>query len=242
MNNNHLQKGDVRDTVLERIRSGNVRMRSRIFFIAKTILVCVVVILVSLLSILIASFIFFALRVGGHESLLGFGPRGIIPFLALFPWPLLLLDVVLLAFLEMLLREFRFAYRRSLLYLFLGLVAVVGGLGLLIDAQTKFNHDRFMDAQEGRLPPPLRGAYTGARGMPPERLGVYRGFVTQVDQATFSMTHNDQDQDLDDRRFTVVPPPGFPLSQISPGDHIYVAGDHAGGVIHAYGIRVLTDQ
>lgn len=228
--------------MLERIRSGKLHMRPRALFLLKALAVLGVAFLVLLLSILIASFMFFALRVGGHDSLLGFGPRGIIPFLEVFPWPLLLLDIALLAFLEMLLREFRFVYRRSLLYLFLILLAVAGASGLLIDSRTSFHHDRFIDAEQGRLPPPIRGVYTGARGIPPERLGVYRGFVMQVDETSFTMTRDDQDHDEDDRRWTVIPSPRFPLNHLSPGDHIYVAGDRKGEDIQAYGIHVLGDR
>lgn len=242
MNTNPTPHEDIRDQVLERIRSGKLNMRPRAVFVLKALVVLGVALLVLLLSILITSFIFFAVRVGGHESLLRFGPRGFVPFLELFPWALLLLDIALLAFLEMLLREFRFAYRRSLLYLFLALLAVAGASGLLIDSRTNFHHDRFMEAQEGRLPPPLRGAYTGARGVPPERLGVYRGYVMQVNDTTFIMTRDDQDTHEDTRRWTVLVPPTFPLSNISPGDHVYVAGDRTGEEIKAYGIRVLGNR
>ncbi len=227
--------------VLERIRSGKVKMKPKIFFVLKALLLLGVAFLVLIVSTLLASFIFFGLRVGGHESLLGFGFHGFTTFLLLFPWPLALLDILLLAVLELLLRQFKFAYRRSLLYSFLVLAVVAGASGFLFDTETRFHDDRFEESKRGALPPPFQGVYNGAHPRAPERLGVYRGFVTGIGEETFSMTHDDQDNDADDRIRVVLPPPHFPLSSLEEGDRVYVAGEEREGVITAYGINVLED-
>lgn len=238
---NTQKPSDIQQKVLEQIDSGKVRMRSRLFFILKSAIVLGVALLILLLTIFLASFIFFGLRVGGHEALLGFGARGVLPFLSVFPWPLLLLDIALLILLESLLHRFKFAYRRPLLYIFLGLLVLAGTLGLLLDRETPFHDDRLEEAEQGELIEPLELIYESARQTPPEELGVYRGFVTQVEEKDFVMTNNDNDSDEDDGTWRVESIEGTEQDEVEVGDRVYVAGDREDDVIRAYGVRVLED-
>lgn len=228
-----------KDAVLEKIRAGAVRMRPKLYFILKASAVAFVAFLVLAVSVFLASFIFFAIRLNGSDSLLGFGPRGLGLFLETFPWPLALLDLVLILGLEWLLRRFRFAYSRSVLLILLALLAVVGGIGVTVSQTTRFHDDLFEHAEREGLPPPLGAFYRGAHQKPPEELGVYRGVVTTIGSETFVLTHEDFDQDQDEGDWVIAPPDGFDIAVIQIGDRVFVAGDIDGEIVRAYGIRIL---
>lgn len=158
-------------------------MRPRAYFVLRAAAALVVALVVLVISIFICNFIFFTIRLNGHESLLA-RPGGILLFLQFFPWTLLALDALMVLVLEQMLRYFKFAYRRPVLYLVLGLIAAVAAAGFALDRGTPFN-DRALDwADHGRLPPPFIEIYEGAhRPLPPElRPGETRVFRVQVGQ------------------------------------------------------------
>lgn len=229
----------TQDTVLERIRSGELTMHSRSFFILKSLLILALSALVLLLSVWLASFISFGLRITGHDSLLGFGTRGLALFLTVFPWQFLVLDIILIALLVWLLQRFRFIYRTPILIV-LGVLFVLGAAsGLLFDRETRFHTDLFEHAEAGELPSFVEGLYKSASPVAPEDRGVYRGFVTNSSPGVFLMTHDDRDRGEDDGSWMVIVPAGYDTGILRIGDKVYVAGDREGTSIRAYGVRVL---
>ncbi|HWU24747.1 MAG TPA: hypothetical protein VN086_03280 [Candidatus Paceibacterota bacterium] len=237
--NNNPEQHQIESEVLERIRSGKLRMKPRFFFVLKTALVIAITVLILLISVWLASFISFGLRLSGNDSLLGFGTRGILMFIAVFPWWLALIDLALIALLAWLLRHFKFGYRKPVLYLLGALI--VGGVagGLLFDRETPFHDDRFHEAESGELFAPLESLYEGAHTKAPEDQGIYRGFVVTVAPDSFVLTHDDYDNSPDDGTWTVRPPSGFDIRMVRVGDRVYVGGEKDGNVIEAYGVRIL---
>jgi hypothetical protein len=104
-----------------------------------------------LISISVVSFVFFSIHESGEQFLLGFGKKGIITFLSLFPWSALVLDVLLLLFLQWILQGFRFGHRFSLLSLFLGVFLFSSVLGGAV-ALTPFHAMLLEQADHGELP------------------------------------------------------------------------------------------
>lgn len=228
-----------KDAVLEKIRAGAVTMRPKFYFILKAFVVALVAVLILALSIFLASFIFFSFRLNGSDSLLSFGPRGVMTFFQIFPWVLAILDIALIAFLEWLLRRFRFAYSRPMLYILIALIAVVTALSLLVASGTRF-HDQLLEhADRDELPLPLGAFYEGAREKPQAELGVFRGEVTEVREDTFVITNDDTDQDEDDGTWEVAFPEDFDHEGIDIGDRVFVAGDHDGEEVSPYGVKVI---
>lgn len=238
--NNNPQHNQVQNEVLERIRSGQLQMKPRLFFVLKTVLVISIAALILLISVWLTSFISFGLRLSGNESLLGFGSRGTLIFLNVFPWGLATLNLVLLALLAWLLRRFKFGYRKPLLYLLIALVIGGVAVGLLFDRETRFHDDRFEEAEAGELFGPLESFYEMAHSRAPEEHGVYRGFVLEVREESFVLTHDDHDNDEDDGTWTVSPPMNYDIKTLKVGDRVYVAGEREGGEIEAYGVRILN--
>lgn len=239
MNN---EQKNISDTVLTHIRSGGVRMRSKLYFAVQIALTFIVACAVLALSIFLASYILFVLRINGHESLLSFGWRGVGVFFELIPWALVGADVVLLLVLEWMLRRFKFGYQHSILYLFLFLIVVAGTLGVALDRGTPFHDTLSKHAENNELVFPLTALYEHARRPAPGELGVYRGVVLSVGEETFVMTYDDRDNDGDDGMWTVFPPLGFEIEEVLLGDRVYVAGDRLEDSIRAYGIHILEHE
>ncbi|HWP61622.1 MAG TPA: hypothetical protein VN495_03395 [Candidatus Paceibacterota bacterium] len=150
---------DLKDRVLGKIRSGEVMMHSRTYFALKIVALVIVLFLALVVSVLLFSFIFFTVRLNILDAMTHRGPNGFMLFVRLFPWHLLLLDIILIALAEILMRTFRFAYGSPTLYLLVGLIACVLALGLFIDRATSFNDDMRMRAHSNGLPEPLNDMY-----------------------------------------------------------------------------------
>ncbi len=228
-----------KDAVLEKIRAGAVQMRPRFYFVLKAFTVAVVAGLVLVLSIFLASFIFFSLRLNATDSLLSFGSRGLITFLQMFPWPFALLDLGLIFLLEWLLRRFRFAYSRPMLYILIALVAVVTSASLLVASGTRFHDSLLERADRDELPLPLGAFYEGAREKAASDFGVFRGEVIEIREDTFVISNDDMDADEDDGTWEIAYPSDYERYEIEVGDRVFVAGDEDEGAVSPYGVKVI---
>lgn len=234
---------NTKDAVLARIREKRILMRPKFLFTFDALLAGFVALVILAVSIALVGFIFFSLRVGGHESLLSFGPRGMATFLLVFPWPLLALDILLVLFLETLLRRFKFGYRSPVLYLLIVLIAIAGGAGLALDRATHVNDDLLDQADHGGLPPPFGEVYEHLHGPAPHDRGIFRGVVNGIGTSTFSMSGENFDNATDTVIYRVIVPPSTSIGDFNTGEYVYVAGDLEGTTtIRAFGIRVLSTK
>lgn len=156
-----MSKQELKDRILAEIRSGQVAMRPRAYFVLQVIALIVVALAALAVSVFLFNFIVFSIRLNRVDTLLGVGPRGWFAFLTFFPWSQLALDVLLVLVLEWLVRKFSWGYKVPTLYLLAGLLALTFVTGAFIDRATPFNDDLW----QGRrgLPPPLQIIYVGAR-------------------------------------------------------------------------------
>ena len=229
----------ARENVLTKIREKRVSMRPKLFFVLEGLLAGFVILVILAVTVALVSFILFGLRLNGHESLLGFGPRGVGSFLLLFPWPLLVLDALLVVFLERLLRRFKFGYRSPILYLLLGLCAVAVASGLLLDRGTNLNDELLRRADHGGLPSPFGELYEHMRTPAPHDRGIYRGTISEIATSSIRILYDDLDTDRDETGYLVTLPTGFDMTPFVIGERVYIAGDMKDGVIQAFGIRAL---
>ena len=254
-NNEGHGENEIMKSVLEKIQAGDVRMRSKSFFILKMISVIVVALLVLLVSAFFVSFISFSLRVSGRLVLLGFGWQGIRVFLVTFPWGLFLIDLVLAVVLERLLRAFKFGYRSPLVYLFGGVLVIVVASGIILDEKTPLHSTLWHAERTGAVPSYVSaGLYNNVR-RPPHDEGVYRGKVVFMGIAApggpafLILKSDDQDIDIGDSATTsqvwkVLLPPNFNNSDrvdVGIGDRVLVAGSVMPDGVHAYGIEKIPD-
>lgn len=229
----------IRDGVLRAIAEHKVAMRPAAFFTVEFILIALVSLLVLVLTVGLAGFIFFALRVNGHDSLLAFGPHGVLTFLFVFPWVLFLIDIALLLVLQTLIRRYAFGYKKPI-FVVLGVLFVAGGASaFILDRETSL-HDQLLErSHRGGLPPPFGDAYGRARGPAPHEQGIYRGVVSDIHESGFMMTHDDLDDEQNEQALQVLLPKGQSSSAFSVGDHVYVYGTELNRVITAIGIQKL---
>lgn len=229
---------DVKKTVLGKIESGEVRMHSQVYFVVRVLFLIAVVLFTLIISALLVSFIIFSIRESGRWFLLGYGTRGVLTFFILFPWLLLLLDLLLLILLEWLLKHFRFAYKKPLLYLFIGgvFLSLIGGFS--IDASAL--HRNFLRETQAKRLPMLVPIYEHARRPSPGH-DVFRGVITSIAGNNLTVQADDHDQDNDDGvRKVIVPPDLLPGETFKVGDEVFVAGNEMDGQIRSYGLTKMV--
>ncbi len=235
---NNTQNNSFKQKILEKIETGEVKMRSKTFFFLRVSFLVVLAVMVFVLSVLLVSYILFSLKAAGHLYLLGFGFRGFYEFLLVFPWFVLIIDILLLVFFDWLVKRWKLGYHSPIIYLFSGSVVLIVLLGSIVD-RTSF-HQSMMYRAENRNLPMMSSFYNGLRKSHRE-YGIFRGFVTAIDMNTFTIKHSDYDIDSDDGLSRVVMPTNFDVRAIlQVGDQVFIAGDVVNGEIRAYGIRKLN--
>jgi hypothetical protein len=237
METNHPQPKSMRERILEKIDTRELSMRPKIYFTLKVAALVLITLAVLVISIFIFNFILFSSRINGHESLLGFGPRGILTFLEFFPWWLLGIDIALIILLEWLLRQFRFGYKSPVLYLLLTLLVVTASTAFLIDRGTAFNDQLLDRAEHHHLPPPLNNFYGEAHHHASPDSGLCTCIITAISQNSLTLRDT-----MSSTTLTVILPPNDPRAtstSLKVGDMVFVAGDIDHGVIRAFGLRKL---
>ena len=228
---------EIKGNVFEKIHKGEALMRPRIYFITRTVLLAVISVIALTLAMFVLSFAFFSIHESGEQFLLGFGQRGLLAFITLFPWLPFLLTLVLILLLDYLLRYFKFGYRVSVLEIFLIALAVVMIAGVGINYTPL--HSILLDTADRNGLPFLAPLYEKIHDSHQEQ-GVFRGVISSIHSNEFFITHDDKDSDTDDGTSTIVVPAGFDTATLHVGERVYIAGTLVQGVVDAYGIQEFT--
>lgn len=237
MENNNNQNNNVCDSVLDKIKKGEVQMYSKTYFHLRVIAIITTLILLLITSAFLISYIMFSLRASGTSFLFGFGAQGVMIFLLTFPWALLIIELVLIYILERLIKHFRIGYRSPLLYLLIALLAVSIGSALIIDITNL--HGSLLDRTKKRQVPLFVGGMYKHVQRPPREMGVTKGKVVSVATTTFVIKEDDGEDDDDTR--TIIAPPGINISTfLKVGDDVIVASKNVNGTFYAYGIQKFS--
>lgn len=242
MEYNEEQKNrSIKDTLLQKIRVNELTMHPKSYFVLKAVLIIFVALAILIVSILILNFISFTIRINGEDSLLKFGEPGFLVFLQLFPWALLIIDTILIVFLEWLLRQFRFATKIPVLYLLIVILIVTVSVGLFIDRGTRLNDDFLSRADQHHLSAPFSNYFEGARQVPSSNSAICKCLITAIhgdtlivqDVYTGTTTH-----------LTIILPPNNSTATptFNVGDTIFVAGERHDDTINAFGISQFPSQ
>lgn len=230
----------MRERILEKIDSQELSMRPKIYFTLKVAALVLVALAVLAISIFIFNFILFSVRINSHDSLLGFGPRGIEAFLLFFPWVWLAFDIALISLLEWLLRGFRFGYKIPVLYLLLFIFVITTFTALAIDRGTDVNDRLLRRADRHELP--FGGEFFEGARRPMPGSGVCICTITAIKGNVLSVldTRNGSSTSL-----TVVLPlndPRATTTLLIVGDTVFIAGDVEKGMIRAFGVRKVSPE
>ncbi len=141
----------IAEKVVSRIERGELKMKPRIYFIAKIASIIGLLFLSFLLVLYFGSLIIFILRINDIFLFHGMGFQVIRSILLSFPWYLVLLIFVLIAFIGILGKGFRFVYRKPLIITLLSILILVVVSSFLIE-RSSLHYSFFRMAEEERLP------------------------------------------------------------------------------------------
>ncbi len=228
--NNEPEKNSITDKVLNKIKSGEVKMKSKTYFILRMVLLILSTLVLIFFIIYFVSFIIFSLRASGVLFLPKFGFPGIKIFLNSLPWLLIFISAILIILLEIFAKKFTFVYRRPILYSLLAIIMIVV-IGSLLVEKTPFHSNLFWKTQEGHLPI-MRTVYRDF-GVP--RTGnIYHGVISEVVGNDFKI-----ETPRGEILAIVVSSKTRPIleTDIKEGDAIVVLGERKNGIIQALDIR-----
>ncbi len=221
--------------VLDQIKKGKVTMTPRFYFTLRFTALIAVSVLLFIFSSFFFSFLFFALQASGYYFLFGFGLKGFTTLIILFPWSLFLIQVLLLALIEWLLKGFSFGYKTPLAYLILGIVGISMLLGLVVYL-TPLHDDFESEAKHNNLPV-LGGLYDHVR-RPSHDHGIYNGTVIAISTSSI-MVKIDDAGDVATDTLVVMDSAALQLSkQVSLGQGVFIAGEIDHEKFIPYGIHI----
>lgn len=227
--------------ILSQIKEGKVEMKSRGFFLLRTILGILGVSILSLCLVFLVSFILFGLRKSGVALAPGFGPQGFILFAMSLPWMLILITVAFLAVLEILIRKYSFVYKKPILYSLIGIFGITTLITLLLPSfalhNSVFRAYRPERGDEG-IDMPAVGKFYRGFGIP-HPPDLVRGVV--IDFATGTLVIANDDGVTSSVIFTDMTKI-FPGTRMKNGDELLIFGPRStSGIIQAFGIREISD-
>jgi len=242
MNNNTTQNNKIQN-ILEKIHNNELTLKSKTYFRLRFALLIIVIVAIVVVTLFFLSFILFSLRASGQAALIGFGPTGWQVFLALFPWKLTILEIVLILLLEYLLRSFRFGYKVPVLYLLFGVVLLMGLSAIAVD-QTPLHRILLEQADQNHLPYPFGSMYENTRRPPPQGYGIYKGTITAIGTSTATIELvNPMGIGTTTQIMVLLPASPLPDAQtIAVGEKVFVRGQLVHGAIRALEIKLAADQ
>ena len=213
----------MKDKILNKITESHITMRPRLHFVLRFAMLLILIGAATLVSIALFGFIVFSIRLNAHMALLHYGPHGFFLFMHVFPWPLLLVDVVLLVIIERMLGAFSFVYRRPVLLIMLLLALVAGVMGEAFERNVPWNNTLRHQAHHVRT-------------------DMCHCIVTKIEGTT--VTAEDQNE-ASTTIYTIQVPPmndDATTTGLHIGDEIFIFGNPEGGMLQASGLRVLIPR
>ncbi len=144
-------ENSITEKVVSKIEKGELKMKPRAYFVAKSFLVIGLLVLASLLLLYFGSLIVFVLRVNNILLFHGMGFQAIRSILLSFPWYLVFLIFILIILIEIIGRRFRFVYRKPLIISLLTILLIVTISSFLIESSS-LHHSFYRLAEQERLP------------------------------------------------------------------------------------------
>jgi hypothetical protein len=138
---------NVKNEITSKIKSGQIKMKPRWYFVLGSVLLFQGTFAVILMGVFVFNLCFYHLRNYGPFGYLFLGKAGITPFMATFPWKLLLIALVSLVTGYKLLKKYEFSYSRHSVHIFLLLMVAILLSGLVADLagfNERFRQNRFL--------------------------------------------------------------------------------------------------
>jgi len=230
-------KNSIEEKIIGKIKSGEVKMKPKIYFIAVTALITLGILITIGFALFITSFIIFSLHSSGSWFLPRFGTKGIGAFFMEMPWFLVILASLFIILTYFFGRRFSFAYRNPLIY-FAAIILVAVVAGSFIVAKTPLHKGLYLRAQNKYPMMPMVGQFYKDYG-PKKPDQVHFGVVLDQNENGFKIkTPNNEEVQIivtDDTHFVFD-------NDINVGDSIMVGGENVSSTIEAFGIRKISSD
>lgn len=236
MNNNLEKNNKIKEIVLAKIKSGQAKMKPKWHFVLRSVLLVSGIIILSIALFYLVSFILFALRQTGVLFMPAFGLAGVKAFFVSLPWILILVSIIFIIALEILVRQYSFAYRKTFLYSLFAIILFIV-LGGWVTFASGLHQGLFNQATQGKLPvagPLYRGM---GFGHPQD---VYVGKIEKIGEKGLDI----QNQAGEKLEIKASPETRFPFgTDFEEGDTVMVFGKmEKGSSVEAIGIHCINDK
>lgn len=227
-------KQSISEIVTAKIKEGQIKMRPKIYFGAKLVLLFVGMITLTLCALFLVSFILFSLRQSGLLFLPNLGFPGIRILFFSLPWILILGAVALIITSEFFAKHFAFIYRQPILYSFLAIIIFVfiGGIALNF---TPLHSGLLISANRGGLP--LAGGFYREFGSP-KMLNVFYGSIFEITNNGFKIDTPRSEE------LNIIIGPKTIIRGKTPieGDSVIILGKKLGQIIEASDIKKVDER
>ena len=235
---NEKKKTPLGENITEKIKSGEIKMRSRTYFFFRLVLAVFAAFLAVFFLLYLASLIVFSLKIKGVWFLPAFGLQGIGIFLASLPW-ILILTVISLAFLlELLIKNASFIYRRPAVYSLLLIFVLVLAGGVAI-GKTSFHADMLEKSEKTFLP--LAGKiYKDLRMQ--ELENVQAGIVSEITEKGFLIEELNKETEEIEEILVNTTTNFLSAQKVEKGDTVIIMGEKKNGEMRASGVRKIEKK
>lgn len=223
---------ELKNSVMEAIDKGQVKMRDKSYFIRASILKAIGITIAFVFTLFLISFVIFYLQYTGAWYLSRFGAGGLRDLLLSLPWIVIFLSMILVGGLIWYSERYPISYKQPLIYSLLTIVCIVV-VGSIAVAATPL-HKYFFQTFGG---PMNHGAMHGMYGMR-QGMSLHNGVAGRV-----IIVYPPNSFDIDapgHERFKVEYDNHTvfnPDNEIEVGDFVLVRGRVDDEIIHADGIR-----
>jgi hypothetical protein len=227
------EKPTISDSVISRIKKGQIKMRPRFYFVFKLALLIIGVVLLTLVALFLVSFILFSLRQNGSFFLPNFGFPGIRILFFSLPWLLILGVITLIVTSEIFAKHFSFVYQKPMLYSVVVIVIIVVFGGIALDF-TPLHSNLLLNAQNGNLP--IAGSFYRQLGAPriPD---VFYGAIFEIATDGFKIS-TPQAETFD---VMVTEKTKFFGGNLEEEDSVIILGKRNGQAIEARDVRKIDE-
>jgi len=229
-------KNLITEKVVSKIERGELKMKPKVYFIAKSILVISSLILTFLLVLYFGSLIIFVLRINDILLFHGMGFQVIRSILLSFPWYLVFLIFTLIILIEIIGKRFQFVYRKPFIVSLFAILVLVIISSFLIE-RSSLHYSFFRLAEQERLP--LAGRmYRDLGNLDIDN--AYFGIILKKESDFWIMKLNSGE--MVNLKITEKTRGKRTFSEIEEGEKIIVIGEMEEGLIDVVNFKKIERQ
>ncbi|MFH1129631.1 MAG: hypothetical protein V1686_02765 [Patescibacteria group bacterium] len=130
--NNDQEKNSIKDRILNEIKKGDLKMHPKFTYALKAIFMVATIIILIMIVVFLISFMVFSLKNNGAQFLITTGFMGVLYLIYSLPWVFVSVTLFAILLIEYLVKRFKFAYRRPLIYSLLIVLIFSTACGVLM--------------------------------------------------------------------------------------------------------------